>query len=433
MKTRFLILFVFITSVQGLLHGQTWKAASGLSNLGRVDDIAFVDSIGYFGANKKIYKTTNRGRNWSIVSQNAQLDYVRSIEMVDENIVFAGTLRTSVSGGLFKTENGGETWTKIPINADQEGICGLDYKHNTLIGVGTFADKARLYLSRDLGQTIQTIDLKNDLHGAVDCHIVDSLHFMVSGSSTIATKSRPSIIETRDGGATWKNLLYADEAGDGYVWKMHFLGDTILVSIQTGINNNNPNGKKIYLSKDLGATWSYQEVPEITSDQGGVILLPNGEGYIADQYQNNLVYTADYGQTWKVIADQPLKAINRIITLKDGTLIASGAGIFYTEQGTSKTEDNPSPPLPQFTISVFPNPIIDNNLNLELSAAETTQGLIEIFDAQGHKVYVGDKMIVRSGKTRVSINVSGYSSGIYYLLWKNNHQFARSSFVKMGS
>ena len=70
--------------------------------------------------------------------------YIRSIEFLDDSIGYIGTIYDAVGGvGLYSTTNGGVSWTRINNSVTGgNGICGLDHKNQTIIGVGIYSERA---------------------------------------------------------------------------------------------------------------------------------------------------------------------------------------------------------------------------------------------------------------------------------------------------
>lgn len=71
----------------------------------------------------------------------------------------------------------------------------------------------------------------------------------------------------------------------------------------------------------------------------------------------------------------------------------------------------------RFSVSVYPNPITDDVLNIKINAATTQQYLISLTDIAGRKVY--EKYVPASG-TQTSIDLSRQASQLYILVVRNH-------------
>ena len=93
-------------------HGSVAKSyASGAAHVYTVEQSVSTPNTVWAGtANAGIWKSTDKGLNWSNMTKNLMIGEVVSIEIdfSNENIVYAGA-----EGDLWKTINGGATWTSI--------------------------------------------------------------------------------------------------------------------------------------------------------------------------------------------------------------------------------------------------------------------------------------------------------------------------------
>ena len=112
-----------------LIQAQEWQTLNA-STLGwRFEDMQFVDpEIGWVvDGGGQILKTSDGGENWTQQHYNSN-HYFRSVEFVNDQIGYAGTLANgNPSATLLKTIDGGNSWTDISANlpVDVPGICGM--------------------------------------------------------------------------------------------------------------------------------------------------------------------------------------------------------------------------------------------------------------------------------------------------------------------
>ena len=73
-------------------------------------------------------------------------------------------------------------------------------------------------------------------------------------------------------------------------------------------------------------------------------------------------------------------------------------------------------------INIYPN-LADENVYIDFRANNENDIRIEILDIRGMKVY-SDKLIIPSGKSVHSINMSEFAKGVYFIKFYNN-QFVK--------
>ena len=101
-----------------------------------------------------MYKSTNKGLNWELITRDMPITQVYSIaiDKDDENLVWLG----EGGGQLYRSEDGGESWTIC----GQSGYQNTDRWYRTLMQteLGLFAaTDDGLWFSDDLGETMQLI------------------------------------------------------------------------------------------------------------------------------------------------------------------------------------------------------------------------------------------------------------------------------------
>ena len=143
-----LLLFLGTSFSQG-----SWRTAANAPKFNRIDDISFTnDSTAFMGQDGKVYRSVDGGDNWTQIGSLPNNAYIRSIEFLDDSIGYIGTIYDAVGGvGLYSTTNGGVSWTRInnSVTGGMYGICGLDHKNQTIIGVGIYSEPGRFYISKD--------------------------------------------------------------------------------------------------------------------------------------------------------------------------------------------------------------------------------------------------------------------------------------------
>ncbi|MFQ6045549.1 MAG: WD40/YVTN/BNR-like repeat-containing protein [Gemmatimonadales bacterium] len=213
------------------------------------------------------------------------------------SVFYVGT----ASGGLWKTENHGASWT--PLFDDQPtasiGDVTLAPSNPNIVWVGTGEPQNRqsspwgngVYRSTDAGRTWKHMGLEETRHiGRIVIHPTNpDIVFVAAAGHLWGPNPQRGIYRTRDGGATWKLVLYVDD-NTGAIDLAMDPGDpnTLFAAMYQrrrtgfGFNGGGP-GSGIYRTLDGGESWH-----ELTEG------LPEGDkGRIGlDVYRRdgNLVY-----------------------------------------------------------------------------------------------------------------------------------------------
>ncbi len=250
------------------------KTPSGRAS-SRFDDVFFINrQVGWtVNSNAQVMFTQDSAVSWTVLADIEDVNdnpiYLRCVQFANENIGFLGTLSAAMR--LYKTIDGGSTWTPqpdLPAEAPLK-VCGLTVvNENVVYGTGTNepGDFAAFLKTGDGGRTWTAKSLEEYASILIDNYFFDENRGLAVGGYTDvprATRRRsdvqPVILQTKDGGETWMNLLrdFASLYPKGeWGWKIDVIDENIIyVSLQNftagAISKDNRWGK------DLGET-AYQ-------------------------------------------------------------------------------------------------------------------------------------------------------------------------------
>jgi photosystem II stability/assembly factor-like uncharacterized protein len=415
----------FLIQISAFSQNQ-WSAIPNAPSCGRIDDITFEDdSTGYIAVFDSIYKTIDYGNTWSYISQIdtiAGIIFARSLEFINDTIGFVGAIiGGGTFGGMYRTIDGGYSWTKM-LNmqmVNDDGICGIDSDNDLLIAVGTFAGPAKFYKTTDYGNSWITQDLSAYATGLVDCFIIDSVTYLISGIADSVSQYKATILKTTDGGNTWQRVYLATGPQGSYLWKLYLLQNGKgFGSVQLGSNF-------ICKTNDHGDTWTEHFVSNSSNDYGGIALYNDTLGWVADQYSLDLFETVDGGNTWYPV--NTMLAGNRMIFTAPGNMLASGATIYRYNFTTGISEVNQTI-LKSHQLTVVPIPA-SNYVTIDAIALNQTYGLIDVFDEKGTLFRNCYKGFFYTGDNLFTINTSSFPAGNYFVRWRNNEKFISTKFV----
>jgi len=210
-----------------------WKLVGPTNIGGRVTDIALNPdnpNIFFVGtAVGGIFKTTDKGQTWKAVFDEAGRLSIGDLAIAPSNpkILYAGTGEANASGGsgaffgdgVYKSINGGKSWENI----------GLEETHHI---------------------------------GRVVVNPYNENHVLVAAAGELYDKNEErGLYQTKDGGQTWKQLLYVSDSTACVDVVMHPL-DSNIIYAATWERLRRPWGRKyagmtsqIHRSKDGGQTW----------------------------------------------------------------------------------------------------------------------------------------------------------------------------------
>ena len=313
----------------------SWKKLVTEDYKGKQDDIAFVDeNTGwYVNGYGNIFHTEDAGTTW-MKQLEKKGTFFRTINFVDKNIGFAGTIGTEYFPNvtdtipLYGTKDGGKTWNPVAYKGNYvKGLCAMDIIKEQYINAGNIDYKTHIYavgrvgtpanimISHDAGTIWESHSMENDCKMLLDIKMLDKkTGFACAATSDDVEKSNALILKTTDGGKTWKNV-YQSKRPFEITWKMSF--PTKKVGYVT-VQSYNPDTKisKQHIAKtiDGGNTWKEIDlVDDVAAREFGVGFIDEKHGFVGTMTSG--FETKDGGKTWFKI--DLGKACNKIKIYKD--------------------------------------------------------------------------------------------------------------------
>jgi photosystem II stability/assembly factor-like uncharacterized protein len=406
---------------------QTWTNVTQAPVNGRYDDMYFInDSVGFISQNSEVYRTTDRGEHWTLLSYlDTVSQYVRSIEFINDTIGFAGLLVSSsqLTGILYRTIDGGLSWEllqNMPIQP-YEGICGMAHYGNRVVGVGTYGTFPWFYRSDDFGDTWVRVPLNSFASGMVDVYMLNNDTILISGISDSASGYKANILKSYDGGNTWQQK-YLGPYPTTYAWKMFFRPSGLgLTSIEFGFPT------LVARTTDWGETWTTHQVYNNFGDIGGIGLLNDTLGWVMDQHSTGTWQTDDGGLTWHQVLSAASSG-DRMVQIDSVTMLACGQSVYKYSALTTGTETLSPVTKKIHELNVYPNPA-NQYINIEAIAGTNTFGLLDIITDDSRPVKRIAQQLYPKGKNNFTVDVSHLAEGSYKVLWRSNETFLVTKFV----
>jgi photosystem II stability/assembly factor-like uncharacterized protein len=385
-RTALFISIILLNLLSILSQEPSWKLLPGSPVAGRFDDLFFINDLTGWAAGSsptKIYKTTNGGLIWHFLTGFS--GYSRSFCFLDSITGFMGTLNGSQH--LFKTTNGGFDWNVVVLDSNNpEGICGLSYSGNTIMGSGMYSGFPRVVLSTNRGDNWKIINLAVYADALIDCYLVSETEaFVVGGKGSSYSTRRGVILHTQDAGNTWETRFTSLHSGN-WGWKISFPASNVgYVSLENEFQNDTSffakttNGGINWIEKPFGVGVNYREQ--------GIGFVNETTGWMGGY--TKFYATTDGGNNWvQMNIDPEFSSINRIRFYGDTLGYAGGKRIYkYTSDKTIGIWANQNN-IPG-KISLFqnyPNPFNPVTI-IKYEIFEKSMSTIKIFNATGEEVY----------------------------------------------
>lgn len=285
-------------------------------------------------SNGSLWESVDGGRTWLDKSVgNAKTVDTSGADIIslavnpfDANIAYAG-LR---GAGILKTEDGGQTWTYLPFQSQKVYGLGLDPIDPKIIyASGVWQNRGKIFKSQDSGQTWTEIYTSPSTGPLVVSLAVDQKN----GNNIFAATSDNQVLETTDGGGSWKNVFVAP----GPIVRIVFDGASnnllYLVSLGQGVFRSTNGGQSFEdISKRIASVAkNNQDITVLKTD-------PNNANWVYAAGGAGILRSKNAGKDWEMIetlndpAKFPVKAL--AINSKNSSEIIYGAA-----QATYKSLD----------------------------------------------------------------------------------------------
>ncbi|MCR8556177.1 T9SS type A sorting domain-containing protein [Mucilaginibacter sp. BJC16-A38] len=250
-----------------------------------------------------LYKTSDAGTTWKKLLSGDGPEQIRSVYFINDDIGFIGTMN---DGEIKKTIDGGATWTSSPSLNPAGWFFQIQFINNT---TGFAVGANSIVKTTDQGLTWTYIYSQPDSY-------LTAIH-MFDESNGLAAGLKGLILQTSDGGKTWKTLTTAIVGDIQYlcfVNNMHGYAFS---------GNYGISYQSIFETFDGGLTW-----------QSSRLYTPEGQGI---SLQGNAIYLSGQGGVIEKLAmdTTPGKVGNisgeTVVAEKTKTdyTVAAGDGVNY--------------------------------------------------------------------------------------------------------
>jgi photosystem II stability/assembly factor-like uncharacterized protein len=277
------------------------------------------------GSNGTLLETTDGGNSWNKVSTFTK-DTLRDVYFADdrsgwliaERDVFKLKTNDEARSYLLATDDGGFSWRQVYLE-------GFDT--NARLVRAVFADARNGWVFGESGAVFATRD--GGAHWTRQ--IPPTKHLLLGGAFFDDTRGwlvGATIVQTKDGGATWHNGLVRQATGVRFT-AASFAGDRLGWAVGSA--------GRIFTTSDGGRMW-YAQNSNVQSDLFDVKFISAGEGW-ASGANGTLLHTVDGGVHWFVESSNVSHALERlcIIDQTHGWAVGFGGTILtFGNQNTPK-------------------------------------------------------------------------------------------------
>ncbi|GAB1370330.1 hypothetical protein MASR1M45_03900 [Candidatus Kapaibacterium sp.] len=451
-------LIIFFINICSLHPQFQWnQVRKGYPNLESLRDIKCVDSndcycLGTFDGYASLLRTSNGGNNWKSAfwdgeypnSSQSKLYHAYRIAFPSKNIVYLAF----EAGLLLKTSDNFNTWDSIIIKPSK--IDNKNYSKDIRFlcmkdsNFGIAGSNSFLTITNDGWKTYRDINgleeivpegylLSFGLTYGNQVFIVDSLnfYFFINCAKQISAFEfirRTGIVNTTDGGASWKFFELSNTKTNSdlykYLLQFYFINHTLGFAII----EDSFDRSYIYKTTDGGLTWSTKFEDELgkSTELLEIAFSDEMNGIAVGKYGEVRV-TYDGGETWvnETFAkdyDTRMDRIVQHVSYKNKTAFIStfADGIWKGTFPTTSIDENNSN-----GVYIYPNPASDyinitlpenmySNPTLKHGVDNVVEN-VQIFNMLGVEVINSVSYAATPQDGNVRIEISHLPAGVYYV------------------
>lgn len=278
-----------------------------------ISALAYGGNVLYAGSPLGIYRSTNRGLEWTAVNTGLANKSIQAIAAT-ESIIFAAT-----EGGVFRSQDSGTTWTSVnngltELNAKNIMISGstvfvatstgtvfrstdngsrwvvvqYDFKGSPVVSLGKF--RGIIFAGTQGSGIFRSLD--NGISWEQSSYGLTQVRFssFFSVNSALFATSGENLYSLVNNGTEWQSVSRMPLSFTDFI----SLGKTVFASNRYSFSNSN------YRSNDLGKTWKQISIEFDFSMFDRVMSVVSTPPYLLSSLTEGKVFlSADTGKTWK--------------------------------------------------------------------------------------------------------------------------------------
>lgn len=331
-------------------------------------NIAFMSNNDIYINGGGVWKSSNGGQNWKVINQDFGIN---ALHITEDDIIFVGTL-----GAIYKSIDSG--YTMVPVYTTYNTHVFNDFEevgNNLYAGsVSYMLEPGGVFKSSDGGDSWALFALEGHGISSLDKNNDGNIY---AGSIGAPIGSGPGLFRSDIDGLNWEHIYAQNEVSSILVtsWEDIFVGLESDLSVDYGVR----------YSSNLGYQWE-DITSGIPNNSYNIQLVPSASNYI---------YTIIY------YPYMLFRSINPVVGIEDNSIQNA-----------------------QF--KVFPNPC-SSTINISFDKNTDFPFLLELYNNSGEMIF--SQYIYNN--TCLSIDVTEFPEGVYYIGYKNKDDRIFNRFIKI--
>jgi photosystem II stability/assembly factor-like uncharacterized protein len=266
-----------------------------------------------------VYKTTDKGMNWTPIWRGNNLARYIWIDPRDSNVLYVSTgifdreaansdpvARIPGGEGVIKSTDGGQTWQNINNGLDNRYVGSL-FMHPenpdillAAAGNNQYYERSGVYISTDGGGSWQQTLSEG---GST------SVEFSTSDPNIAYAADPNAVYRSEDGGFTWEQV---DSEEQGWGPPGVLAGFPIDFQVDPRDSNRifaNNYGGGNFLSTDGGTTWIVASTGYTGAQVRAIAVDPNNPAMVYAAARSGIFASADGGSEWQGLSFPPAKVL----------------------------------------------------------------------------------------------------------------------------
>jgi photosystem II stability/assembly factor-like uncharacterized protein len=341
------------------------------------------------GATSRCLKSTDEGRNWSVVPVASLADF-RSVWATSSNDAYLGAWDS-----IYATHDGGQSWAGAYTNTFTIAVMDLH-----------FISPDHGFAFMQVSSISNTTDAGNSWSVPTGCGIIEDFYdgYMLDDSTGFGVGDCGLIAKTTNGGASF--TLY--EWNNYTEWSCIKIWGVYFTSALNGYATADSGA--VFRTTDGGDHWSRSVIAGPEDLLNDVFFVNASTGYIVG-YNGLIFKTTDGGDSW---IPEPSATTNDLYSVffdTENLGWAVGSNGTILRYGFPLGINNPVNTL-SGSLNIFPNPASDL-LNVDLKITEGGQYTLQLIDNTGRVVRQVIQSSLNPGSYKYIADISNLPAGIY--------------------
>ena len=433
---KYFIFFLFcIYSFNATIYSQWTQQTNGLQPWNRGNAIDACDSnTAIIAVDSTLFKTEDGGNTWQkVVYPSGGNGEVADVSIKDKDHFWIAT----EAGGILATSDGGSSWslqfydwakTKF-----MDYVKMFDLNNGVAIG-DAVGNNPFLFLTTSNGGNNWVSANYNDFQGGYSENLWRPISFISESigyfNITYNWQFPKQLLKTTDGGKSWLNTNYNNEAG-----VIKFYTENLGIGLQI---SSNPN-YTFHRTTDGGNNWEtfYLSSKDYLVGPSDIEFVPGHPSELWFVNLVNLYFSSDTGRTWtkQNFYNGNLNGSEIVFTDSNhGWLLCDSSKVFHTSNNggiiTAITPNKSNTPTQYLLMQNYPNPFNPTTI-IHYALPKAGEVTLRLYDMLGREV----KTLVNEYKTEgvydVTFNASDLASGVYIYQLKAGNFVASKKLLLM--